>query len=91
MRTALKTTQVKVATLLVSQLFLGWQNKGGWYKGFLPFCKGERERGKEGGGKEGKRMVWRVRKRRKKRRMVNKKEKPKEGRGVGSKAMMYGC
>lgn len=52
------------------------------YKEFLPFCKGENgKEGKKGAGKEGKRMVWIVRKRRKKQRMVNKKEKPREGRG----------
>lgn len=45
-----ENNQVKVATLLVSQLFSCWQNQGGTKDSSL-FVKGKREREEEGGRK----------------------------------------
>jgi hypothetical protein len=45
-----ENNQVKVATLLVSQLFSCWQNQGVTKDSSL-FVKGKRERGEEGGRK----------------------------------------
>lgn len=83
--------QVKVATLLVSQAFSCWQNQRATKDSSL-FVKGKNgKEGKKGAGKEGKRMVWIVKKKKETEDGEQERETQRGAGGVGSKALMYGC